>query len=80
MTVQIVKWGNSQGIRLPKSILEEAGMSEHEEVTLYTSDGKIIIEKTFQHKTLEERAAKYKGHLGPYQEYNWGDPTGKEVW
>ena len=55
-------------------------MSEHEEVTLYTSDGKIIIEKTFQHKTLEERAAKYKGHLGPYQEYNWGDPTGKEVW
>ena len=27
MTAQIVKWGNSQGIRLPKIILDEAGLA-----------------------------------------------------
>lgn len=80
MTVQITELGNSQGILLPKNILKEAGIAENEEVSLYAENGKIIIEKVFQHKSLEERAIKYNGHLGPYQEYNWDFPVGREVW
>ena len=30
--------------------------------------------------TLEERVAAAKGKLGPYEECDWGDPVGREVW
>ena len=43
-------------------------------------DGKIILRrKTFRHRSLEERAAAYGGKLGPYTEYDWGEPEGREV-
>ena len=43
-------------------------------------DGKIILrKKTFRHRSLEERAAAYGGKLGPYTEYDWGEPEGREV-
>ena len=36
------------------------------------------IEKTKPHRTLEERAAAYGNKLGPYHEFEWGEPVGKE--
>ena len=33
-----------------------------------------------QHRTLEERAKEYGGKLGPYQEFDWGEPVGRERW
>ena len=32
--VQIKEWGNSQGIRFPKSVLQEAGFSVNENLTV----------------------------------------------
>ena len=40
----------------------------------------IVIEKSFRHQSLEERAEKYGGKLGPYEEFEWGSPVGREVW
>lgn len=31
-----------------------------------------------QHRTLDERAKEYGGKLGPYQEFDWGEPVGRE--
>lgn len=80
MIAQIAKWGNSQGIRLSKQLLEEAGMKMNDEVILVAEAGRIIIEKSCRHKTLEERAEQYGGKLGPYEEFDWGEPVGREVW
>jgi antitoxin MazE len=41
MRARIVKIGNSQGIRLPKPIIEQAGISE--EVDIAVEDEKIVI-------------------------------------
>lgn len=41
MRARIVKIGNSQGIRLPKPIIEQAGIDE--EVDIAVEDEKIII-------------------------------------
>ena len=30
-------------------------------------------------RTLEERAAENGGKLGPYQEFDWGEPQGREM-
>ena len=80
MTAQIAKWGNSQGVRLPKKVLELADMHMNEEVDVFVENGRIILEKMNRHQTLEERAAAYGGKLGPYEEYDWGEAVGREVW
>jgi antitoxin MazE len=41
MKTTIVKIGNSRGIRIPKSIIEESGLEN--DVELEVNDGKIII-------------------------------------
>ena len=42
MKTKIVRIGNSQGVRIPKPLLEEAGLQG--EVTLTVADGRIVIE------------------------------------
>lgn len=42
MRAKIVKIGNSQGVRIPKPLIEEAGLSV--EVELRVEDGAIVIE------------------------------------
>lgn len=41
MRVPIVRIGNSRGIRIPKPILEEAGVDDEVELTLV--DGRIVL-------------------------------------
>ncbi len=80
MQAQVKKWGNSQGIRLPKEILKSAGIALNEVLDVTTSNGVITLGKPFRHKTLEERAAEFSGSLMLDGEYDWGEPVGREVW
>ena len=80
MQTQVKAWGNSQGIRLPKEILNSAGIMLNEFLDVTVSDGVITLAKSFRHKTLEERAAEYDGNLMLDGEFDWGDPVGREVW
>mgnify|MGYP002549565802 FL=1 len=45
MTTTIQKWGNSQGIRIPRILLEEVKWSENEPIEIKVEDNKIVIEK-----------------------------------
>ena len=45
MLATIQKWGNSHGIRLPLSILGEAGMIGGEAVVITAENGQIAINK-----------------------------------
>lgn len=80
MQVQVKVWGNSQGIRIPKELLQDAGIALNELLDISVSDGVITLTKAFRHKTLEERAAEYGGNLNLDGEYDWGEPVGREVW
>lgn len=80
MQTQVKAWGNSQGIRIPREILQSAGISLDEILDISVANGSIILAKTFKHKTLEERAAEYSGKLNLDGEYDWGEPVGREVW
>jgi antitoxin MazE len=75
----IQKWGNSQAVRLPKIILEKAGLNENDQVELIVEDGKVIIVPAKKHLTLKERAAGYSGDYKPL-EWDTGRPVGKEIW
>ena len=80
MITQVKAWGNSQGVRLSKELLSLANIKNNDYLTIEVVDGNIVLKKTFKHRTLEERAAEFGGKLGPYQEYDWGDPVGRERW
>lgn len=80
MQVQIKQWGNSQGIRISRELLQEANVGINDILDVKVSNGKITLVKSFRHKTLEERAAEYGGKLDLDGEYDWGEPMGREVW
>ena len=44
MRTRIQKWGNSQGFRVTKALLDEAGIRVGDEVDVYVRRRRIIIE------------------------------------
>lgn len=89
MLAKVQAWGNSQGIRIPKIILEEAGIRIDDEVDLFSQDKKIVLQKIERkkHTTLQERIEAYYGKpissiksIDQGDEYDWGKPEGEEVW
>ncbi len=80
MQAQVKAWGNSQGIRISKDTLKEANILVDDVLDVKVSKGQIILTKPFYHKTLEERAAEFGGTLNLDGEFDWGQPSGREVW
>ena len=80
MVTQVKPWGNSQGIRLSKELLSLAGIENNDYLDIQIADGTILLKKTFKHRTLEERAKEFDDKTGPYEEYDWGTPVGRERW
>ena len=80
MQTQVKSWGNSQGIRISKEVLQEADIAVDDILDIKVSNGVIMLVKTFRHKTLEERAAEYGGKLDFDGEFDWGEPVGRETW
>ena len=81
MTTTIQKWGNSQGVRIPKILLDTVKWSENEEIKNNAEDGKLIIEKAKEHKrkNIKELFKDYKGDYEPI-EIDWGETKGGEIW
>lgn len=76
-----MKWGNSQGILLPKHLLESAGISTQDTLEIVAKTHCIIIRKTDRQlrKTIRER---FEGFSGTYDTgiFDYGGPKGKEIW
>ncbi len=80
MQIQLKTWGNSQGIRFSREFLAAAGIRPNDTLTAEIQDGKIILSKSFQHRTLQQRAAAFKGELRLSEEVDWGEAHGCELW
>jgi len=80
MMTQVKTWGNSQGIRFSKELLESVGIHINDYLDAEIIDGNIVLKKQFRHKTLEERSAAFHGQTGPYTEFSWGEKEGREQW
>lgn len=88
MGIVVQKWGNSQGIRIPKYILEEVGLKINDEVEFDKSKDTIIIKKVkkdsyitlkerlenFYNKSIEEIQA-----IDNNEELEWGKAEGEEI-
>ena len=81
LTTTIQKWGNSQGVRIPKILLDSVNWSENEQIVIIVDNGKLVIEKAKEHKrkNIKELFENYKGDYEPV-EVEWGEPKGEEIW
>jgi looped-hinge helix DNA binding domain, AbrB family len=74
---QVQKWGNSLGIRIPKSLALKVGIEEGTEVDLDVEDGHLVIKP--KSTTLDE----FLSQITPdnvHTEIPSGEPQGREVW
>ena len=74
----IQRWGNSQGIRLPKGALSVARLGENDEVEIIATEREITIRKAKRHQSLDELFAGYCGDYVP-AEFDEGAPVGREI-
>ena len=77
-TSQIVKWGNSLAVRIPKPVAEEAGVSEGDPIVIEAVEGRIQLHrKKTEVPTLRELVAQINSS-NRYDEVATGAPVGKE--
>ncbi len=82
MLTKIQKWGNSQGLRFPKTILEEVNIHVGDQVNISVQAGKIIVEpvsKVHGRYDIKELIAQMPDNYQA-EEVDWGSPEGLEVW
>ena len=82
MVTKIQKWGNSQGLRLAKQVLEDAHLSVGDDVDVTTRDGMIVIapaRRVRAKRSLQELVSRIPKNYKP-EEVDWGEPFGREVW
>jgi antitoxin MazE len=77
--VQVVRWGNSQAVRLSKEVLRQAQLREGDELTVRAEQGRIALESTALEITLEKLVAGITPQ-NRHDETDWGKRVGNEVW
>lgn len=82
MITKIQKWGNSQGLRLPRQLIEEARIAVGDEVEITLRDGQIVISPVPRARgrhSLQELVSRIPKNAKP-GELDWGGPVGQEAW
>ncbi|MBD8924357.1 AbrB/MazE/SpoVT family DNA-binding domain-containing protein [bacterium] len=79
MENKLQKWGNSNGVRLPKVFLEGLNLKSGDMVNIEREGEKIVITKALNKNTLKSRIEKYDGP-NMSGEFIWDEAKGNELW
>lgn len=80
-TTTLTGWGNGQGIRLSKTILEQAGLRIGDELDIHAENGRITLTPIRnRYVTIPDYAAMFRGHDGRQpSEDGFAAPAGRET-
>ncbi len=79
MTAVISKWGNSQGLRVPKEIMQEISLKIGDKVELETKEDMLIIKPVKRKKIdINDLVKKIPKEYKPSEEFL--DSYGMEEW
>lgn len=76
---QIVGWGNSQALRIPRAMLDELRIREGDEVEMMVENGRLTVRPLNLKLTLESLVSAITPE-NRHKEIDWGKPAGNEVW
>ena len=80
MEARIQKWGNSDGIRIPSSILKSLNIKTNDILNIEQQDDKIVISIPKKRKvSLADKFKEYKGK-NLAKDFSWDESVGKEIW
>jgi antitoxin MazE len=82
MITRIQKWGNSQGLRLPKGLLANAGLDVGDDVDVSEQNGALVITPVRRVRgghALRDLVRRIPRDYAP-DDVPWGPPVGREVW
>ena len=80
MITKIQKWGNSLGVRIPKTLAQEAAVEEGLPVNVTIEDGRLVVAPIRGGRLdLQELLAQITPD-NLHGEVNFGKPTGREIW
>jgi antitoxin MazE len=82
MVTKVQRWGNSQGLRLSKQVLENARISIGDDVDVTARDGIIVIAPVSRvrgKRSLQELVSRIPKDY-EVEEIDWGKPVGREAW
>jgi len=77
MQVLLSKWGNSLGLRLPKALAAEIGVSEGQKVEIRAEGRRLVVEPVREALTW----AKMLENTSPEalrEAFDWGEDVGRE--
>jgi antitoxin MazE len=80
MKTKVVKWGNSLGLRIPKSFAEEVQVTEGSTVDLSMEDGRLVIRVEIQPEYSLEELLGGITETNLHSEVDSGEPVGGEEW
>lgn len=76
-SAQIVKWGNSLAVRIPKPVAEQAGVREGDAVEIAATKGQIQVRRKDRVPTLKSLVSQITDE-NRYPETDTGYARGKE--
>lgn len=80
MLTRVRKWGNSLGLRIPKSFAEEVSVEEGSTVDISVADGQLVVRavrpRTYELHDLLAEVSDDNLH----GEVATGEPRGRESW
>lgn len=80
MSARVQKWGNSQGLRLAKHVLERARISVGDDVEVIAGEEEILIRKVSRPRfDLAEMVSRMPRRY-KIREESFGKRVGKEEW
>jgi len=80
MVTKILKWGNSLGLRIPKSFAKEAGVEEGSAVDISLDGDRIVIRPAKPHRYQISILVSEIREDNIHEEISTGDVVGREVW
>jgi antitoxin MazE len=78
MEVQVSRWGNSLGLRIPKDIAQRAGLREGTRVEIEAEGDRIVIAPARPRYVLSE-LLKGMTPKAMREAFDWGPEKGREI-
>lgn len=77
MEARIAKWGNSLGLRIPKSIAGKLGLAEGARVEIETDGDRVVISRGRPHYRLSDLLVGMTPKA-MHKAFDWGPDAGRE--
>jgi len=80
MLTRIQKWGNSLGLRIPKSFAAEVEVEAGSTVDIRVENGDLVIRPLRRKQYVLSELLEGVNSRNVHEEISTGDPVGREAW